>query len=280
MPARIPTDASDPDVAIVLDAYAAFARGDAEAAVAAMDEQVEWIEPESFAMGGRRVGPEAVAEYLAASRAGWKHLTSEPTPYRVGGEIVIVHELRGILQDGTALEASATDVFRLRGGRVVLMRAYEQPEEAFADAPARAWIDAYVEAWNSNDPGQIGALFTPDGEYWSEPWEVWRGHRRRLARARRRARRVHLRVVGGRPRRRPLDRRSPHRLPAGRPRLRQPLAAAPRRRGPRGQLQRVVEADTRRRRRVKRPSRRIRLAALWPGAPITPPPGWVPAPQR
>ena len=30
----------------------------------------------------------------------------------------------------------------------------------------------------------------------------------------------------------------------------------------------------------KRPSRRIRLAALWPGAPMTPPPGWVPAPQR
>ena len=27
-------------------------------------------------------------------------------------------------------------------------------------------------------------------------------------------------------------------------------------------------------------SARISLAALWPGAPVTPPPGWVPAPQR
>jgi hypothetical protein len=44
-----------------------------------------------------------------------------------------------------------------------------------ADAPTRAWIDAYVEAWNTNDPGQIGALFTAEAEYWAEPWEVWRG---------------------------------------------------------------------------------------------------------
>ena len=32
--------------------------------------------------------------------------------------------------------------------------------------------------------------------------------------------------------------------------------------------------------REQRRSRRIRLAALWPAAAITPPPGWVPAPQR
>jgi ketosteroid isomerase-like protein len=174
-PARTPADRSDPDVAIVLDAYAAFARGDAEAAVAAMDPAVEWIEPLEFLNGGRRVGPEAVAEYLAASRAVWKHLTSEPTAYRLGGEIVVVHRLQGILADGTANEATATDAFRLLGGRVVQMRAYAEPEEAFAAAPVRAWIDAYVEAWNSNDPAQIAALFTADASYWSEPWEGWHG---------------------------------------------------------------------------------------------------------
>jgi ketosteroid isomerase-like protein len=175
MPARTLADAADPDVALVFDAYAAFARGDAEAAVAGMDAAVEWIEPADFPLGGRRVGPEAVAEYLAASRAGWKHLTSEPTAYRVGGEIVVVHHLQGILADGTAHAAEIADVFRLQGGRVVRMRAYADPEQAFAATPARGWVDAYVEAWNSNDPGQIAALFTPDGEYWVEPWEVWRG---------------------------------------------------------------------------------------------------------
>jgi ketosteroid isomerase-like protein len=165
----------DPEIETVLRAYDAFARGDATGAVADMDPEVEWIEPLSFEMGGRRVGQAAVAEYLGASRVGWKHLTSTPTPHRVGPEIVIVHGLKGILRDGTPMEAEATDVFRFREGRIGRMRAYEGPEEAFAAAPLRRWIDAYRAAWESNDPEAIGALFTADGVYRPEPWETWTG---------------------------------------------------------------------------------------------------------
>ncbi|MBS1882634.1 MAG: nuclear transport factor 2 family protein [Actinobacteria bacterium] len=173
----MPTDVSgdDPEIAVVLAAYEAFARGDAAAATADMDAEVEWVEPISFPGGGRRVGPAAVAEYLEASRAGWKHLTSEPTATRVGPEIVVVHRLHGNLQDGSPREAEATDVFRFREGRIGRMRAYEASEEAFAAAPLRRWIDAYVEAWESNEPAAIAALFTPDGVYRPQPWEVWSG---------------------------------------------------------------------------------------------------------
>jgi hypothetical protein len=39
-----------------------------------------------------------------------------------------------------------------------------------------AWIDAYVHAWNSNEPADIGALFTVDALYYTEPYEEpWRG---------------------------------------------------------------------------------------------------------
>ena len=39
-----------------------------------------------------------------------------------------------------------------------------------------AWIDAYQRAWLSNDPGDIGALFTDDAEYFTAPSrEPWRG---------------------------------------------------------------------------------------------------------
>jgi ketosteroid isomerase-like protein len=165
----------DPEVETVLRAYDAFARGNQAAAVADMDPEVEWIEPISFENGGRRVGPAAVAEYLEASRAGWKHLTSEPTPTRVGPEIVIHHKLRGNLLDGTPLEAEATDVFRFREGRIARMRAYEAPEEAFAAAPLRRWIDAYRDAWETNDPEAIAGLFTADGIYQIEPWWTVRG---------------------------------------------------------------------------------------------------------
>lgn len=34
----------------------------------------------------------------------------------------------------------------------------------------RSWVEAYVTAWTSNEPADIRALFTDDGEYRTEPW--------------------------------------------------------------------------------------------------------------
>jgi SnoaL-like domain len=42
-----------------------------------------------------------------------------------------------------------------------------------------AWIDGYVRAWSSNDPGEIGALFTDDAAYYNEPYAT--PHRGRQA---------------------------------------------------------------------------------------------------
>jgi hypothetical protein len=40
------------------------------------------------------------------------------------------------------------------------------------------WIDGYVTAWSSNEPDDIGALFTEDAEYVTEPYATpWRGRR-------------------------------------------------------------------------------------------------------
>ena len=37
-------------------------------------------------------------------------------------------------------------------------------------------MEAYVRAWNSNDPAEIGALFTDDAEYFTAPFRSpWRG---------------------------------------------------------------------------------------------------------
>ncbi|WP_382304598.1 nuclear transport factor 2 family protein [Herbiconiux sp. UC225_62] len=44
-------------------------------------------------------------------------------------------------------------------------------------APVSRWIDGYRRAWESNDPVDIRALFTEDGEYRTEPYaEPWTGH--------------------------------------------------------------------------------------------------------
>ena len=38
------------------------------------------------------------------------------------------------------------------------------------------WIDGYVKAWQTNDPGDIGVLFAPDAVYYTAPFrEPWRG---------------------------------------------------------------------------------------------------------
>ena len=40
----------------------------------------------------------------------------------------------------------------------------------------RAWVDAYVRAWTSNDPTEIGSLFAEDAVYVTSPYEEpWRG---------------------------------------------------------------------------------------------------------
>ncbi len=44
-----------------------------------------------------------------------------------------------------------------------------------ADA-VRAWVDGYRAVWESNEPEAIGALFTEDARYLTEPYaEPWRG---------------------------------------------------------------------------------------------------------
>lgn len=35
----------------------------------------------------------------------------------------------------------------------------------------QAWLDAYVAAWRSYDPGQIGDLFAEDAAYAYHPWD-------------------------------------------------------------------------------------------------------------
>ena len=40
----------------------------------------------------------------------------------------------------------------------------------------QSWIDAYIRAWETNDPGEIGALFAEDARYFTHPFrEPWQG---------------------------------------------------------------------------------------------------------
>jgi ketosteroid isomerase-like protein len=120
------------DEQVIRNAYAAFARGDIDAATADIHPEVEWIEPASFPMGGTYHGREAVHAYLSASRASWRELDTDVTLHPLNGKIVAVHHLVGVLLDGTPSEATVADVFTVRQGSVVHMQAYASESEAFA----------------------------------------------------------------------------------------------------------------------------------------------------
>jgi ketosteroid isomerase-like protein len=125
-----PSGADDIDVAMVLAAYAAFAKGDIDAAVANLHPDVEWIEPDEFPNGGRHVGPAAVGNYLRQSRAMWSEFTSTPTAFGRGRRIVVFHHVTGMLQDGAAHENTVADVFTVEDGLVTHLQAYADPADA------------------------------------------------------------------------------------------------------------------------------------------------------
>ena len=39
------------------------------------------------------------------------------------------------------------------------------------NADVQAWLDRYIEAWRTYDPGQIAALFSDNVEYRYHPWD-------------------------------------------------------------------------------------------------------------
>jgi ketosteroid isomerase-like protein len=124
------TDQADSDVGVLLSLYAAFARGDIDAAIANLDSDIEWIEPDEFANGGLRRGPVAVGEYLRAARAQRDHLISEPRAQRYGENIVVIHHFHGRTIDGEEGEGTVADVLTVKDGRAVRMKAYADPSEA------------------------------------------------------------------------------------------------------------------------------------------------------
>jgi ketosteroid isomerase-like protein len=124
------------EIEAVTAAYDAFARGDLDAAVAKLADDVVWTEPPEFPNGGRHVGRSAVRDYLERSRAMWAEFSSSVTVELVGSRIVAVHSVSGRLVDGSEHSNVVADVYRFTDGLVVEMTGYADPETGMAAALA------------------------------------------------------------------------------------------------------------------------------------------------
>jgi ketosteroid isomerase-like protein len=123
-------------VAALRDAYAAFNRGDMDAAVASLDENIEWVEPKEFPGGGAYHGRESAKQYLAQSRAAWAEVSSEPEQFIPAGNriVVLVHaRVRAKVRAKDSEEwqdVRLADVYTFRDGKAIQMRAFADRDEA------------------------------------------------------------------------------------------------------------------------------------------------------
>jgi len=113
-------------------AYAAFNRNDVEAAVEALDPEIEWIEPAEFPGGGTYHGHDEVKDYLVQSRAGWVEGSSNPERFLVAGDKIVVFVHTRVRTKTSSLwrETSLADVYTFRAGLAVQMRAFADRREA------------------------------------------------------------------------------------------------------------------------------------------------------
>jgi ketosteroid isomerase-like protein len=127
-------------IAALRDAYTAFNRGDMDAAVASLDENIEWIEPKEFPGGGAYQGRESAKRYLAQSRAAWDEVSSQPEQFILAGNriVVLVHARVRAKGSNEWQDVRLADVYTFRDGKAIQMRAFADRDEALRWAGVQA----------------------------------------------------------------------------------------------------------------------------------------------
>lgn len=121
-----------PAMVTLREAYDAFNRNDINAAVAGLDPEIEWSEPAAFPGGGAYHGREAVKGYLTQSRANWTEGSSEPEQMVPAGDRIVVMVHARFRPKGSEAwqEVKLADVYTVRDGKIVAMRAFADRQEA------------------------------------------------------------------------------------------------------------------------------------------------------
>ena len=119
-------------IAKLRTAYAAFNKGEIDAAVQFLDPDIEWIEPAEFPGGGTYHGVEGAKHYLDQSRASAAQVISEPEQFITQGDRIVVFVHARVLpkRGGTWQDVRLADVYTFQNGRATQMRAFANREDA------------------------------------------------------------------------------------------------------------------------------------------------------
>lgn len=135
-----PSQVSNQFIEELREAYAAFNRGDIDSALKPFDSRIEWSEPPQFPGGGTYYGVEGVKRYLTQSRAGIAEGTSEPEQFVISGNRVVVLVHVRVRRKGSDAwhEVRIADVYTVRDGKAIQMRAFVDQQKALRWAGANA----------------------------------------------------------------------------------------------------------------------------------------------
>lgn len=132
----------DSTIAALGRAYEAFNRGDIDAAVEPLDAQIEWTEPAELPGGGTYRGRDGVKRYLTQSRAAWAEVASEPERFITADDRIVVFVHARVRPQGSNQwqDVRLADVYTVRDGQVIEMRAFADRQEAlrWAGVPDRS----------------------------------------------------------------------------------------------------------------------------------------------
>ena len=128
------TQVSEAETEALRQTYAALNRNDIDAAVAALDTQVDWIEPAEYTGGATVHGKDAVKAHLLRARATWAEGSCEPERFVVAGDqiIVLIHVHVRLKNETAWRDGRHAAVFTFSNGKATEMRIFDDTREAFA----------------------------------------------------------------------------------------------------------------------------------------------------
>ena len=130
---------SEANVELARRAFEAFAERDADALVALMDEEVEFLPVSAnLATGGMPYrGHAGIASYLEDVERVWKEVRVYPSEFRqVGDSVLALGRIRAT-GGGMIIDRPCGWVWRMRAGKIVWGRVYASPDEALKDVGLR-----------------------------------------------------------------------------------------------------------------------------------------------
>lgn len=112
---------------IIEKAYASFAAGDVPAALAAFADDIEWTEPDGYAIAGTYVGPQAVLEgvFMRLEEIG-DHFEVVPERFVADGDTVVALGYLAWKHKDTGVPASVemAQVWTFRDGKATTFQQH------------------------------------------------------------------------------------------------------------------------------------------------------------